>query len=327
MFRLIERTEKDQKVKFVLSKTTLPIANGLRRVLLSEIDTPAIDVNTISFSEDLNFTNTSSLHDEFLSHRISYAVLDVSLDRVEDLQFFICDPADIDRPYVNSTDDIIDFTTNHFTIIDTKTGQRVDPESIFLAENLINRLKPQQQLKSSFTATVRKVKEANKETCYNHQPGRVKFTYTDDFNPTSFVIEFCSWGQRNLNAVEVIRQAFLVLEGKVNKVIGQLDTGLEMHPESVWENSWSVKIKDEDHTLGNMLTEAIMQSQQDDANSGDCYVAYQKKHPLENELEIRIKMGSSTQTARDCLHKSCKALHRDIQTLTKSFEKAISDRA
>lgn len=279
MFKIVERSKYDQKLRFVLSKTTLSIANGLRRVMLSEIDTPAIDITTISFSEDRNFSNTSSLHDEFLSHRLGYAVLDVSVDRISNLTFFICDPSDTDKAFINASDDIMNFTTNHFTIIDSTTGQRVEPKSVFLAENLINRLKPRQQLKTAFTASVRKVREADKESAYNHQPGRVKFNYTGDGVPSSFEMEFCTWGQQNLTAVHVVRQALLVLEGKINKVVGDLESGLKLQKDSVWDYCYSIKIKDEDHTLGNMLAEAIMQTQQSYENAQDCYVAYQKKHP------------------------------------------------
>lgn len=324
MFKIVERTENDQKLRFVLSKTTLPIANGLRRVMLSEIDTPAIDTTTISFSEDLNFSNTSSLHDEFLSHRIGYAVLDVSVDRISDLKFFICDPDDTDKAFVNASDDIMNFTTNHFTIIDSTTGQRVEPESVFLAENLINRLKPQQQMKTAFTASVRKVREADKESSYNHQPGRVKFNYTGDGIPSSFEMEFCTWGQRNLTAVHVVQQALLILEGKISKVVGDLKSGPRLRRDNVWESTSSIKIKDEDHTLGNMLAEAIMQSQQSYENAQNCYVAYQKKHPLERELELRIKLGNHEQSVYDCLLDSCLALHKKLQGMSKSFEQAIS---
>ena len=175
MFLNVEKSTHDTSLKFVLAKTSLPIANGLRRVLLSEIDTPAIDLKTISFSEDVNHVNTSSLHDEFLSHRISFAILDIPVEEVDNLKFHICDPSDTDKAFINSSDDIVNFTTNDFTILDTKSGERIDPGRIFLSESLIHRLKPRQQLKTAFTAVVRKVKEPGQKSMYNHQLGRVKF--------------------------------------------------------------------------------------------------------------------------------------------------------
>ena len=50
-------------IKFELYNTELTIANALRRVIISEVPTLAIDIVEIS-------ENTSALHDEYLAHRM-----------------------------------------------------------------------------------------------------------------------------------------------------------------------------------------------------------------------------------------------------------------
>eukprot|EP00514_Thraustochytrium_sp_LLF1b_P009991 CAMPEP_0184550462 /NCGR_PEP_ID=MMETSP0199_2-20130426/20202_1 /TAXON_ID=1112570 /ORGANISM="Thraustochytrium sp., Strain LLF1b" /LENGTH=341 /DNA_ID=CAMNT_0026945339 /DNA_START=224 /DNA_END=1245 /DNA_ORIENTATION=+ len=54
---------KDDFIKFVLSDTDTSVANALRRIMIGETPTMAIDMVMI---ED----NTSVLHDEFLAHRL-----------------------------------------------------------------------------------------------------------------------------------------------------------------------------------------------------------------------------------------------------------------
>ncbi|CAK51475.1 rna polymerase ii b3 subunit [Eimeria tenella] len=68
----IRVTELSNKVvRFTLSNCDASIANALRRVMISEVPTLAIDLVTV-------FENTSVLHDEYIVHRLGLLPIDSS---------------------------------------------------------------------------------------------------------------------------------------------------------------------------------------------------------------------------------------------------------
>jgi DNA-directed RNA polymerase II subunit RPB3 len=71
---------KDDSIKFILNNVDTSFANALRRIMISEVPTMAIEFVNIS-------NNTSSLHDEFLSQRLG--LIPLTSHSIDDFQFFM----------------------------------------------------------------------------------------------------------------------------------------------------------------------------------------------------------------------------------------------
>eukprot|EP00753_Platysulcus_tardus_P003018 PLAT12175.1.p1 GENE.PLAT12175.1~~PLAT12175.1.p1 ORF type:complete len:306 (+),score=142.96 PLAT12175.1:155-1072(+) len=71
---------RDDNMRFVLSETDVSIANALRRVMIGEVPTLAIDLVTIG-------NNTSVLNDEFLCHRLGLVPLHCTRDLMSSFRY------------------------------------------------------------------------------------------------------------------------------------------------------------------------------------------------------------------------------------------------
>lgn len=60
------RSLTDDRMEFVLSQTDTSVANALRRTMIAEVATIAVDLVEME-------TNSSALNDEFIAHRLGLA--------------------------------------------------------------------------------------------------------------------------------------------------------------------------------------------------------------------------------------------------------------
>ena len=129
--------------QFELSNTDLTIANALRRIIISEVPTMAIDIVEIK-------ENTSALHDEFLAHRCGLIPLvSVDVDKYMYINQCNCDHGNCEKCAVmfdlvitNPNENIMVCTSDHIQqkrqelsvvpvkFVDNKTGQIQDPITI-----------------------------------------------------------------------------------------------------------------------------------------------------------------------------------------------------
>ena len=76
-------SKKGEKLRFLLEGTTPAFANSLRRIMIAEVPTLAIDV--IDFND-----NSSALFDEVIAHRLGMIPLDFDLSKFNFTEFCKC---------------------------------------------------------------------------------------------------------------------------------------------------------------------------------------------------------------------------------------------
>jgi len=146
---------KDDFMEFILSDTDASVANALRRTIISDVTTLAIDLVEIE-------NNTSVLTDEFLAHRLGLIPLVSSgVENYQDnrdctmcTKYCMCCSVEF-RLSVKCNDDVpVDVTSKHLIsqdvdqgVVPVGMGDDVEEESKETGEILIVRLRKNQELK------------------------------------------------------------------------------------------------------------------------------------------------------------------------------------
>jgi DNA-directed RNA polymerase subunit L len=148
-FDIIDESKDGKTIRFRILGVDNTIANGMRRVLLSDIPTAAINFRPHATSNpDVVFEkNTCSLHNEFIGQRLSLVPLCFDL---QELDTFVSSDYTFVINEKNDGKDSVDVTTAHFKILDAggKPMTRDFVSRIFPADPitkdriLITRLKP-----------------------------------------------------------------------------------------------------------------------------------------------------------------------------------------
>ena len=135
--------KSNDTLNFDIKGCNSSFVNSLRRVIISEIKTCGFRTEEYEESDLKVITNTSSLHNEFLLHRIGMIPINIKNVNETDISKykFILNVS-------NKTQDIQDITTEQIEVLNTETGKKEDNQEFFpkdpiTGDNiLITRLKP-----------------------------------------------------------------------------------------------------------------------------------------------------------------------------------------
>lgn len=135
---------------FEVFNVELTILNALRRIMISEIPTLAFKTEFGKESDIKIIGNTSGLHNEFLAHRISLIPIHYSQD-INEILKYNKDKYLYSIKIQNTTNKIINITTEHIQVEDTESGRTLsqsDKQKLFPPDEitkdyiLLNKLKP-----------------------------------------------------------------------------------------------------------------------------------------------------------------------------------------
>jgi hypothetical protein len=134
--KIIELTKN--QVKFELYNTDLAVANSLRRIMISEVPTMAIDLVEVR-------ENTSALHDEMIAHRLGLIPLQ-AVD-IESFKFHqdcncesMCDKCTFKfHLKTRSMDDQLEVTSKHIEAVGIQAlGEEVKLTPVIFTDDLGN---------------------------------------------------------------------------------------------------------------------------------------------------------------------------------------------
>ena len=112
-------------VTFSFNNVPISIINGIRRTIISDIKTFAFKTEPFAKSNVKIIKNDSSLHNEFISHRIGMIPLNIIDEEfnIDDYEFIIDEK--------NNTNFPKEITTEHFKILQISTNKLLSKEEVF----------------------------------------------------------------------------------------------------------------------------------------------------------------------------------------------------
>lgn len=101
--------------------------------------------------------------------------------------------------------------------------------------------------------------------------------------------------------------------GTSSKVTAQSDGGLS--------NCYQFTIQHEDHTLGNLLTQQLLEERR------VLFAGYRIHHPLNDWIYIRVNVSDTIERPSDLVRGTIDKLQHDIETLRVSFDRQVEKRS
>ena len=344
MFKNYTYEPKSHKNSFDIENMDLSIANGIRRIILTEIPTVGFygeDEPTIEIIK-----NTGPLHNEFMKHRIGLIPINITENITDN---YIDNDYKFELNVINETSISINVTTADFTgtykdvELTPKELQDLFPPNPITKNNiLITRLRQGEHLHLIATAIKRtaktnasfspvslanfffnedKIESSKKDNILDKQRSYIKDIYGDPIS-----LQFQIESVNKLSYSYLFSKAISILIDKLNNIIDNIDN---FYIEQVPNNPFSVNfhIENEDDTLGNLIQSILHNKfiRQSNKHKGMIctYAGYICPHPLKQLMIIRITLEEQTdpQKFKLFLTDNCYDIIRELQIINTEWLK------
>ena len=306
--------EKDNSIEFEIKNISKSIVNAIRRTCLSNIRNTAFD--------EVNFkVNTTSLHDEFLKHRIE--LIPVLLERfdektISNYTFKLHVTNKPNEPTYVTTDDI-----KVFEIIDG-IEKKVVLKNMFIQE-------PNPILITRFPTIIdgKEIQELNVEFKLRVGTGIIHTKYSptticvsipqkdknDETNNDTYKFKLESVGL--VSPTEIVTKSFVSIKKLLNTMKEDLlANNIQIN---TVENFRGIEFvfEKQSATTGYMIQEMMYELFY---NKEISHVSYHETHPLENTLAFRIKL---IETDTDSYMESDDYINATKKLMTDSLDKLL----
>jgi len=325
-------------MKFQYENTDVCYVNAIRRIILA-------DIPNVAIVDDMNFINNSTpLHNEFMSHRISLIPCCFSKIDIDDFDptSYLC-IINVE----NKTNDIKNVTTKDIQMINPQNNgkpySRAETKIVFPPSTvskdyiLITKLKPMEILHVEFRMAKDIAKSHAKwspvSLCAHHymidedevakqkaELPKEKLNQFETINkwrmfkknkygePNSFELNVES--ECRMTGNEIVDTATKILKQSLKSVCDKMK--IEAIDDKETENMYAVVIHGEDHTIGNVIQATIFNNYIRKKDKIVEYCGFFKPHPLENLIVVKIKFAKVTPNVKDFFESAMKKAIEDI---------------
>ena len=306
--------EKDNSIEFEIKNISKSIVNAIRRTCLSNIRNTAFD--------EVNFkVNTTSLHDEFLKHRIE--LIPVLLERFDEKTI---SNYTFKLHVTNKPNEPTYVTTNDIEVFEVIDGieKKVVFKNMFIQE-------PNPILITRFPTIIddKEIQELNVEFKLRVGTGIIHTKYSptticvsipqkdknDETNNDTYKFKLESVGL--VSPTEIVTKSFVSIGELLNTMQKDLSDN-NIHINTV-ENFRGIEFvfEKQSATTGYMIQEMMYELFY---NKEISHVSYHETHPLENTLAFRIKL---IETDTDSYMESDDYINATKKLMTDSLDKLL----